>query len=174
MKNLNSLFISLIVLCAVGLSDFGSTKAFAAGDVIIRNNNGMFAKVAADGKYYPAQLCFSTDGAQALVPCGKAPGGAGLLPIRLNTNGSSIGISVYSQLAASLTAAAHYISVYNGTSSELILATGTVGAPIAFMDVAANSLSPSMNVYLPAGVRLSAVAAQTTASSGVVIVNLLQ
>lgn len=173
MKTFSSPFSLISILVISMLSTCASNPAYAGTDVTVRNTGGFFAKNKVDSKYYPAQLCFSTDGNQTLIPCGKVPGGPGITPARLNAATTSITNAAYTQLLASTSDAATWISVYNGTSSELILATGTSGAPVQVMELPP-SLTTAENLYIPAGTRLSAIAAVTTASSGVVMINLVQ
>lgn len=176
MKKFQSLFIAMVALAAIAFTQFNSIPAYATADSIVRNTNGFFAKVAADGKFYPAQLCYSTDGNQALIPCGKSSGGVGMAPSRLDAASTSLAKGVYTAFVASTPAAATWVNVYNGTAAEITLATGTVGNPSDkyVLPASATGWSGPIPLYIPASSALSLVAKQATVSSGVVLINLVQ
>lgn len=174
MKTFSSLFTLAALVCGLALTQCATTApAFASGDNVVQNNHGVFVKSAASGIYTPVIVGYSTDGQGGFIPAGKVPGGYGIAPVRLNTASTSIVPQSYAQLEAASPAFSSWINVYNGTTSEIILATGSSGAPVQVMDIAP-SVTQSESLYIPAGTRLSVIAATTTASSGVVILNFLQ
>jgi hypothetical protein len=174
MKNLCSFSVAIMAfVVAIALSTISSTPALATADSLVRNTSGFFAKNASDGKYYPAQLCFSTDGSQSLIPCGKVSGGVGMAPTRLNTSSTNLPLNTYVTFVSSVPAAATWVSVYNGTSSELTLATGTSGNPTDKV-IVPPSITRDYPLYLPAGSALSLVAKSATASSGIVGISFIQ
>lgn len=164
--------IALLALFSVSL--FHLPSAFATADSIVRNANGFFAKNSSDSQYYPAMLCFSTDGSQKLIPCGKVPGGYGIAPIFLDTSSTNVTSSAYVQLVASTAAAATWVNVFNGSAQPLVLAVGASSSEVDKIGIPASGSTGGVNLYIPAGSRLSVKSKGSTASSGLLIVNLLQ
>jgi hypothetical protein len=174
MKKFSSLLISSLLALGMALSQCAvPSPAFASGDNVVQNNHGVYVQSAASSIYTPVSVNYTTDGQGKFIPAGKVPGGYGVQPVRLNTASTNITSSAYVQLLASTPTFSSWIDVYNGTSQELILATGSSGSPVQFLDIPAG-VSKSMNLYLPAGTRLSVTSAASTASSGAVILNFIQ
>jgi hypothetical protein len=170
----NRFIFSLIALVAVALSSLAPTPAFATADSLLKNTNGFFAKRASDGKYYPAILCFSTDGSQALIPCGKHSGGTGITPGRLATGTTNVTSSAYVDLVNSSSDAATWVNVYNGTSQEMVVAVGATSSEVDKFYVPATSFSGPVPLYLPSGSRISVKSKGSTASSGSITAALVQ
>lgn len=163
---------ALILTVGVAIAQFDATPAHATADSLVKNTNGFFAKRASDAKYYPAQLCFSTDGNQALIPC--RVGGLGIVPSLLNAATSNIGTAAYTTGIASTAAAATWVSVYNPSASFLTLATGAAASEVDKLYIGASGWSGPFPLYLPAGTRVSLKSIVSTVSSGDVLINLIQ
>lgn len=175
MNKIFSLSIALLALLGVGIAQLNSNLAHATADSVIKNTQGVYAKRASDGKYYNAQLCFSTDGSQALVPCRE--GGSGIAPGYLDSSLTNINNSVatwYSPVIASTAADAKAITVYNGGSVTLALATGASGSETDKLMIAPSGWTPAQKLYIPAGTRVSVRSKGASVSSGVVLINLIQ
>jgi len=166
--------VSFALLIAVGaLFQFQSPLAHAAADSIVRNNNGMWMKRASDGKYYPAQLCESTDGSQGLVPCRE--GGAGVSPGYLDASSTNVTSSAYVGVIPSTSDQAKAIEVYNGSSTPLSLAVAPSGGSYTEqLLIGPSGWTPVMKLYIPAGASVGVKSKGSTVSSGVVLVNLVQ
>ena len=162
-----------LTLALFGAALIQCSPAPAFADTTVENNNGLWVQDVSTGRYFTAPICYTTDGSGNLVPCSKVPGGLGIAPARLNTATTSVGTASYVGIVTSMPTTGHWVDIYNGTSSELILATGTAGNPVNVMELPA-STSTTENLYLPQGTRLSLIAATATASSGVVMFNAVQ
>ncbi|MGZ3686840.1 MAG: hypothetical protein ACXWPM_01160 [Bdellovibrionota bacterium] len=171
MKNF-TLALTLIAALAASVVSL-EHNSFAAADSIVRNTGGFFAKRASDGKYYPAALCYSTDGSQALVPCRE--GGAGVSPGYLDTSSTNVLSSAYQGVISSTSDQAKAIAVYNGSSTSLSLAVASGGgAYVEKMLVSPSGWSPVMKLYIPAGASVGVKSKGSTVSSGVVLIDLVQ
>ncbi len=167
------LSIAIVAILFSTLCQFDATPAHATADSLVRNTNGFFAKRASDGKYYPAQLCYSTDGSQALVPCRE--GGTGIAPGFLNTTTTNIPNSgAYATAIASTEAASASISVYNPVATPLVLGTGVALAEVDKLQIAPSGWSGPFKLFLPAGTRVSLKSKGADVTSGDVQINLLQ
>jgi hypothetical protein len=165
-------FTAMLALIGVVLAQAYTSNAYATADSLVRNTGGFFAKRASDGKYYPAVLCYSTDGSQALVQCRE--GGTGIAPGRLDASSTHVNNDAYVTAVASTAAASTSISVYNGTSSDLVLALGASSSEVDKLALAPSGWSGPYKLFIPSGTRISLKSKSADASAGVVLVNLMQ
>lgn len=162
--------IALVLTCA---ALFHSVPAFATADATVSNSSGFYTKQAADGKYYPAQFCYSTDGAQGRSPCRE--GGSGVTPGYLDTSSTNVTSSAYANVLTSTSDQAKSISVYNGSTTSMILAVAPSGG--SYTDkilVGPSGWTPVTKLYIPAGASVGVKSKGSTISSGVVLINLVQ
>ena len=172
MNKFRSLGLALIALVGVALIQFAAPPAFATAETVTQNTHGIFVKGAASGIFAPAQICYATDGSGNFIPCGKVPGGLGLLPGRLVTSSTNIPNNSYVTLFSNLPAAATWVSVYNGSSQEIVIATNST-SPVNKFYVPATTKS-DVGLYLPAGSYVMVESMGATVSSGDVLINFLQ
>jgi len=171
---IRSLFLSGLVIAGLVFSQLHSTSAFATADSYTRNSNGMFTKQASDGLFYPAQVCYSTDGNQGIVPCRE--GGLGVSPGYLDSSSTSISASngSYVQVISATSAAAKAVEIYNGSSTPLSFGIGAASSEVEKLVVAPSGWTPVMKLFIPSGSRLSVRSKGSSVNSGVVIINLVQ
>lgn len=172
MNKFRSLVFVLSALVGCALIQFAAPPAFATADATVRNTNGFFAKIAADGKYYPAQLCYSTDGSQALIPC--RDGGVGVTPLKVPTATSNVTSAAYTTFPVATSAPSTWVNVYNGSSQEIVIATGTTGTWVDKLYVPATSFSGPVHLFVPSGTWFGVESKGSTISSGSILINLVQ
>lgn len=173
MRKFTVSLISILAMIGGALMSCAPEMAHAS-ESIVQNSIGVYVKSASTGIYSPVSLQYCTDGAGNFVPCKHESGGVGVVPLRLNASSTNIPAASYVALTTNLSQAVSQVNVWNGSGQEVILATGTTDAASNVIDVPASQWSGPTHLYLAQGSALSLIAATTTATSGVVVVNLLQ
>jgi len=167
MKYLSIPLISLLALMGV----LFSPTSFA--ETVVQNTHGVFVKGAATNIYAPTAICYATDGSGAFIPCRE--GGLGVSPGYVDTSSTNVTSSAYVNAITSTSDVAKSVSVYNGSTSAMVLAISTGGG--AYADkllISPSGWTPVMKLFIPAGASVGLKSKGATASTGVVLINLVQ
>lgn len=163
-----------------------------ASDTLLRGNAGQtLFHDAGSSNNYVAAICEASDGsgnvAQAATAANQATANTSLAsidgktlsrvavaPARLDTSGTNVTTSAYVQIVASTAGAINKVYIYNGGTSDMVMAVGAAASEADKVAIGPSGWSGPYDLNIPASSRISVKAKSGTQSSGALLFSFIQ